>query len=239
MIESLYEDKYLIVCCKPVGLLSEAMPCQKNMPGLLKQQTGVYRIDTLQRLDRNVGGVMVYSKSGKVTPSLMRLMAEHRFTKEYLAVVHGRMPNKQGVMEDYLIKNPRLCKVFVGRESDEKAKFARLSYEVLEEKGEQSLVLVRLITGRTHQIRVQFSHRGFPLVGDTKYGREKEGNNANGKTPIGLWSYHLSFVHPVTHQTVEAYCYPKGNGLFAGFSSLAAMRRENPPGWSSPLAKKQ
>lgn len=215
MIKTFYEDKYIIVCEKPVGVLSEYVTGQKNMPEMLKKQTGAYKIDTIHRLDRNVGGVMVYSKNGKATLPLAKMMANHKFTKEYLAVVYGTLKEKSGVFEDYLVKDKTACKVFAIKQPNEKAKYAKLEYTVLEEANGMSLVKVKLYTGRTHQIRVQFASRGYSLVGDTKYGRQDQ--NDNGKTPIGLWSYHLEFKHPLFNKNLSVLSIPPVKSVFFKF----------------------
>lgn len=214
LIDFLYNDKFIVVCLKPVGVLSEPFDREKNMPELLKRQTKAYKIDVIHRLDRNVGGVMVYSKSSKATEILAKMMASHNFEKEYLAVVNGK-PSPTGVMEDYLLKDKKKCKVFVAKKDTKDAKFAKLEYTVLGEKNGLSLVRIKLHTGRTHQIRVQFASRGFSLVGDTKYG--KQDTKDNGKTPIALYSFRLAFSHPISKKQIEGFSLPKPNGPFALF----------------------
>ncbi len=208
MIPVLYEDKYLILCEKPVGVLSAPEPGRRqNMPDLLKKQTRAYRIDVIHRLDQPVGGVMVYSKSSKATPGLYKQMAGHHFIKEYLAVVTGIPATPQGEWVDWLLKDAARCKSRTVRPGTPGAKEAKLSYQVLQTvvKDGMSLTLVRiqLYTGRTHQIRVQFSSRRLPLLGDEKYG----GASLDMKG-LPLWSCHLKFRHPVTGQDVEGVSLP-------------------------------
>lgn len=213
-MEILYEDKYIVVCEKPVGILSEPFAREKNLPELLKKQTRAYKIDVIHRLDRNVGGVMVYSKSSKATEILSKMMAKHDFEKEYLAVVEGRIDGA-GVMEDYLYKDKKNCKVYIVDKEYKDAKYAKLEYEAIAFKKGMSLVKVKLYTGRTHQIRVQFAKRGFYLLGDTKYGNQD--SNDNGKTPIALFSFHLGFLHPISKVKLDYYKLPDIKGDFSLF----------------------
>ncbi len=209
MIHTLFEDKYLVVCEKPVGVLSAPEPGKRrNMPDLLQKQTRAWRIDIIHRLDQPVGGVMVYSKSSKATPSLYKQMASHRFVKEYLAVVQGVPTAPAGEWTDWLLKDTARCKSRTVREGTAGAKEAKLSYRALATVHKDgvplTLVKVRLFTGRTHQIRVQFSSRRMPLLGDDKYGGSG-GENFRG---LGLWSYRLAFRHPVTGAPLDNVCPP-------------------------------
>ncbi len=208
-VKVLYEDKFLVVCVKPVGVLSAPEPGKRrNMPELLQKQTRAYRIDIIHRLDQPVGGVMVYSKSSKATPSLYKQMAGHEIVKEYLAVVCGVPKEPCGRLEDWLLKDRDKCKSRVVPPQTRGAKAAALSYRVLATVtygGEPlTLVKVRLHTGRTHQIRVQFSSRRLPLLGDEKYG----GKAMDAFKGLGLWSYHLAFRHPTARASVDEACPP-------------------------------
>jgi len=176
-VEILYSDADIIVCVKPVGVDSE-----HEMPQLLSGT--VY---TLHRLDKNVGGVMVYARTKQAAARLSRDIQEGLLEKEYLALVHG-IPPKSGDWEDLLFKDSRKNKVFVVKKQRSGVKSARLSYTRLTDDN-PSLVRIRLYTGRSHQIRVQFSSRGYPLVGDHKYGsRAKE-------TEPRLFCCCLRFAH--------------------------------------------
>lgn len=166
MMDILYSDKDLAVCVKPVGVDSE-----HEMPQLLKEQLGG-DIFTLHRLDKNVGGVMVYARSKTAAAELSRLIQENKMVKEYVALVHGAVPEK-GDWEDLLFKDSRKNKVFVVKRQRAGVKKARLEFTRLSE-GDPAAVRVRLHTGRSHQIRVQFASRGFPLVGDHKYGAKDD-----------------------------------------------------------------
>ena len=161
-MQILYSDRSLVACIKPVGLDSEA-----EVPAALKEILGG-EIFPIHRLDQNVGGVMVYARTKAAAASLSKAVQEGLMVKEYVALVHGTPPER-GDWEDHLFKDSRKNKVFVVKKERKGVKLARLEFDRLT-AGEQSLVRIRLHTGRSHQIRVQFSSRGFPLVGDHKYG---------------------------------------------------------------------
>lgn len=162
-MDILYSDKDLAVCIKPVGLDSEA-----EVPGALKEQLGG-EVFPLHRLDKNVGGVMVYARTKAAAAALSKAIQNGDMVKEYVAKVHGEPP-QSGVLTDLLFKDSRKNKVFVVKKARTGVKEAKLQYRHLGD----GLVHVRLFTGRSHQIRVQFSSRGFPLVGDHKYGSRSE-----------------------------------------------------------------
>lgn len=181
----LFEDESIIVCVKPVGISSE-----EGMVSALSEITGC-NCFTLHRLDTAVGGVMVYAKTKNAAAFLSKEIAEKRFEKKYLAVVSGCLEETSGEMCDLLFKDSRKNKSYVVKRERKGVKKARLTYKVLQKKGDKSLVEVTLDTGRSHQIRVQFSHRKMALVGDGKYG-------SRVNSDIGLFSFSLTFVHPVT-----------------------------------------
>ena len=178
-MEILYEDKQIAVIEKPVGLDSE-----KDIPKELENQLGG-SFYTVHRLDQNVGGVMVYARDSKTAAELSRQIQNGNFIKEYVAMVHGT-PEETGDWTDLLFKDSRKNKVFVVKKERTGVKKARLTYSRLR-AGEQSLVRIRLYTGRSHQIRVQFASRGYPLVGDHKYG-----SKAKETAPM-LYSCSVSF----------------------------------------------
>ena len=165
-MDILYSDHGIVVCVKPVGLDSEL-----EVPDALRDQLGG-DIFPIHRLDKNVGGVMVYARTKQAAASLSKAVQEGTMVKEYVAMVHGTPPER-GDWEDLLWKDSRKNKVFVVKRMRGGVKKARLEFTRLS-AGEASLVRVRLHTGRSHQIRVQFSSRGFPLVGDHKYGSRDE-----------------------------------------------------------------
>ena len=161
-MEILFSDRNIAVCVKPVGLDSES-----DVPAALKEALGG-EIFPIHRLDKNVGGVMVYARTKQAAASLSKAVQEGSMVKEYVALVHG-MPPESGDWEDLLWKDSKKNKVFVVKRMRGGVKKARLEFTRMS-AGETSLVHIRLHTGRSHQIRVQFSSRGFPLVGDHKYG---------------------------------------------------------------------
>ncbi len=158
----LYEDTDIFVIVKPVGLCSE-----HEVPAALGGE-----IYTIHRLDKNVGGVMVYARTKAAAAALSKAVQDGSMVKEYVAKVHGTPPEK-GDWENWLFKDNKKNKVFVVKKQRSGVKYARLEYTTLA-SGEESLVRIRLHTGRSHQIRVQFASRGFPLVGDHKYGSRDE-----------------------------------------------------------------
>lgn len=165
-VEILFENREFAVCVKPVGLESQA-----QVPEELSRMLGgdFYPV---HRLDLNVGGVMVYARTKAAAAALSRAIQEGAMVKEYVAMVHGAPP-EAGDWEDLLLKDSAKNKVFVVKRMRGGVKKARLEYRRLTE-GETSLVRIRLHTGRSHQIRVQFASRKFPLVGDHKYGARDE-----------------------------------------------------------------
>lgn len=178
-MDILYQDEALCVCIKPVGLDS-----QIGVPEALKAQLGG-EFYPVHRLDENIGGVMVYARTSKAAAMLSREIQAGTFVKEYLAQVHGTPP-EQEVWEDLLFKDSRKNKVFVVRRERAGVRKAKLEFTRLT-AGETSLVTIRLYTGRSHQIRVQFASRGFPLVGDHKYG------SRDARTAPMLFSYRITF----------------------------------------------
>ena len=195
-LKILYEDAHLVICCKPVGVLSEDSESGRCMPQLLREhylaqgQKNPY-IATVHRLDKITGGVMVFARSAAAASILSGQVREHRFRKIYLAVVRGD-PGQGGIWRDMLGRDPVRRVTYIAREPGKDVRPAELSYETLAVREGLSLVRVTLHTGRTHQIRVQFAGRGFPLVGDRKYGGAGDGE------ALALWAWRLGFTHPET-----------------------------------------
>ena len=180
-MEILFFDKHIMVCVKPVGMDSE-----HDLPQALSQQLGG-EVFPIHRLDKNVGGVMVFARTKSAAASLSRSVQEGTMVKEYIAMVHG-VPEKSGDWTDLLFKDSSKNKVFVVKKERKGVKMARLEYIRLTDS-EPATVRVRLHTGRSHQIRVQFASRGFPLLGDHKYGARDE------HTAPRLFSCRLTFPH--------------------------------------------
>ena len=189
-MEILFSDKEIVVCIKPVGMDSE-----QDVPQALQQQLGG-EIFTLHRLDKNVGGVMLYGRTKASAARFSKLIQDGQLIKEYVALVHGTPP-QEGDLTDLLWKDSSKNKVFVVKRERRGVKKARLTYQLLR-AGEQSLVRVRLYTGRSHQIRVQFASRGFPLVGDHKYGSREVAS-----APM-LYSCCLTFPYGGKEQKFES-----------------------------------
>lgn len=209
----LYQDERILVCCKPAGLLST--DDENGLPAVLRTQLGDAHacIRTVHRLDAAVSGVMVYARSQMAASLLSEQIREGKFQKEYLAVLHGAPEAPAGELRDLLWRNRSTRRTVVVAEPRKEAKRARLLYRVLAEANGMSLVQIRLLTGRTHQIRVQLSSRGLPLVGDRKYGRGDEDGCA-----IALWSYRLRFFHPQTDEPLEFSLEPPACAPWTDFS---------------------
>lgn len=190
-MDILYSDKHITVVIKPVGLDSE-----NQVPAALKEALGG-EVFPIHRLDQNVGGVMVYARTKQSAANLSKAVQEGTMVKEYVAKVHG-VPPEQGDWEDLLWKDSQKNKVFVVKRLRGGVKKARLEFTRLATDGETSLVRIRLHTGRSHQIRVQFSSRGFPLVGDHKYGSRDD------RTAPMLFSCRITFPYRGETRSFEA-----------------------------------
>ena len=217
----LYEDKYLIVCEKPVGFESQRSSSGKeDMLALLSR----YRVEKgedgyvglVHRLDVATGGAMIYSKREDMTGKLSALVQSSDYKKTYLAVVHGEPIDLEGELRDLLYHDKQKNKSYVCDKKRQGVKEAVANYRLLEtaerENGEKmSLVEVELITGRTHQIRVQFASRKMPLVGDGKYG------SRDNKASCALWSHRVEFTHPITKKVITTESFPPSDypwGMF-------------------------
>lgn len=222
MLNVIYEDNHVIVVEKPCNVPSQADKTgDADMLTLVKayikekyQKPGDVYLGLVHRLDRPVGGIMVFARTSKAASRLSEAIRINDFSKKYLAVVEGIFEEKTGTFEDYLFKDEALNKSRVVSKEKKGAKFAKLSYEVVEECEDMSLVKINLETGRHHQIRVQFSHAGHPLIGDQKYGKSAPG------VQIALWAYELEFKHPVKDEVMKFTCMPAKVGVWKDFSKI-------------------
>lgn len=196
----LYEDNHLLFVEKPVNIpVQEDRSKDQDLLNLLKedlkiryQKPGNVYLGMVHRLDRPVGGAMVFSKTSKAASRLSDAIRRQAVEKKYLAVVRGKPKKKYGLLKDYLVKDKRENKVYTAHPENKNAKEAKLEYEVIGSKENLSLLSIKLHTGRPHQIRVQLSSRDLPLYGDQKYGEKV---NQTGEQ-IALWSETLVIEHP-------------------------------------------
>ena len=195
-MEILYSDAQILVCVKEPGVLSTDEP--GGVPELARLALGEPGADvrTVHRLDRAVGGLMVLARSAGAASELSRQIREGSFGKTYLAVVHGTVP-EAGSLRDLLYRDRARKMTFVTREPGKDAREALLDYRRLAAAGDMSLVEICLHTGRTHQIRVQFASRGWPLAGERKYDTRED------PWPLALWSAGLRFRHPETGEELS------------------------------------
>ena len=205
----IYEDNHIIVVEKPAGILTQADSSGEiDMQLLLKQyikekynKPGNVFVGIVHRLDRNVGGIMVFARTSKGASRLSEEIREHRFKKRYIAIVDGILKNKEEILEDYLLKDEKNNIVKIVDRENKQSKYAKLDYKVIKQEKNRTMVSINLHTGRAHQIRAQFASRGHALIGDTKYGKIKN-------TAIALWAYEIEFKHPVKDETMKFTLMP-------------------------------
>ncbi len=202
-MELIFQDRDFVVCVKPARVLSTDEP--GGMPELVRQALGDPNatVRTVHRLDRVVSGLMVLARSKKAAAELSRQIRCGEFQKEYLAVVQGTPAPTQGTLRDLLLRDKAERKTYIATQPGKDVQEAILHYRVLATAQNMSRVHIRLETGRTHQIRAQFSGHGMPLVGDRKYGTQEE-----PMCEIALWSHRLAFRHPYTGEPVEFVLEP-------------------------------
>ncbi len=189
-MQILYQDSDIVVCVKPARVLSTDEP--GGLPELLRAELGTKDFRTVHRLDRVVSGLMVVARNAAAASELSQQIRENEFEKEYQAVVHGRPDAESGTLRDLLGRDKARKMTYVATEPGKDIQEAVLDYWVLAKNADFSKVRIRLHTGRTHQIRVQFASRAMPLVGERKY------SEVNDPCEIALWSYRLGFTHPKT-----------------------------------------
>lgn len=210
-----YEDNHIIVVVKPQGVPSQddetgdasMVTLVKEYLAVTHNKPGNVYLGLVHRLDRPTGGVMVFAKTEKAANRLSEAIRNAEVEKKYVAVVNGIMEEKMGRMTDYLYKYASKNMVQVVPAATTGAKLAVLDYKALAANSEDnSLVGIQLLTGRSHQIRVQMAHRGHSLLGDSKYGTLKGAN----PYPLALWAYELRFVHPVSKENMVFRVLPDG-----------------------------
>ena len=196
-MELIYVDEDILVCLKPARVLSTDEP--GGVPDLAREALGDPKADvrTVHRLDRVVSGLMVLARNGKAASELSRQIRDNEFEKEYMAVVHGMPDTQTGTLRDLLGRDKARKMTFVASEPAKGVQEAVLDYFLLNTAENMSRVRIRLHTGRTHQIRVQFASRNLPLVGERKY------SELDDPCEIALWSYRLAFTHPRTGERME------------------------------------
>lgn len=201
-IKIIKEDESVLICIKPAGVLSTDEP--GGMPELVRETIGNPQADvrTVHRLDRVVSGLMVLARNGETASELGKQIMNGHFEKEYLAVVHGKPDENQGTYTDLLQRDKKERKSYVVKKMAKGVQEAVLEYRVLQCCRDMALLRIRLKTGRTHQIRAQFSSRNMPLVGDRKYSTLEDGCD------IALWSYRLAFNHPETGERIDIRLQP-------------------------------
>ena len=201
-MELIYCDEAIVVGVKPARVLSTDEP--GGMPELVREALGDPKADvrTVHRLDRVVSGLMVLARNAEAASELSRQIREQTFQKEYLAVIHGSPKEETGRLRDLLLRNKQERKTYVVEEPAKGVQEAILTYQVQNRTADMTMVRIQLETGRTHQIRAQFSSRDLPLVGDRKYSLLED------ECEIALWSYRLAFTHPVTGKKMEFVLEP-------------------------------
>lgn len=217
-LEVLYEDNHIIVVVKPCNILSQADSTKdEDMLTIVKKyikekynKPGNVYLGLVHRLDRPVGGIMIFARSSKAASRMTEMIKNHKFTKKYLAIIHGIMNDDEGILKDYLLKKEDGNTIVTTKD---KGKYSELKYKVLEKNKKEnlSLVEIELLTGRHHQIRVQFASRHYPLYGDQRYG-------VQDNKQIALWAYQLTIMHPTLKKEMTFRYLPnideKSWGLF-------------------------
>ncbi len=196
-MELIHVDRDIVVCIKPPRVLSTDEP--GGLPELVREALGdpEANIRTVHRLDRVVSGLMVLARTRKSASELSRQIRDGEFDKEYLAILHGVPADEQATLRDLLLRSKEEKKTYVVKEPGVNVQEAILNYTLLSKTATLSRVRIELVTGRTHQIRAQFSSRNLPLVGDRKYGLCEDA------CEIALWSHKIAFHHPYTGKRME------------------------------------
>ncbi|MGI6665563.1 MAG: RluA family pseudouridine synthase [Christensenellaceae bacterium] len=227
----IYEDNHVLVAEKPHMIPSQGdasgdesmvLRVKTYLKETYKKPGNIY-LGLLHRLDRPTGGLMLFAKTSKAATRLSKEIKEQRVTKKYLAVVHGS-PKKKEKLEDYLYKDKKENIVYVCDTEKKDAKYAALTYETLAKGENKSLLDITLATGRSHQIRVQLSSRGFPIVGDVKYGKGE-------RTGLLLYAYQIGFLHPTLKKQILVTHLPCATEFAPFAAEIAALQAENQEIW--------
>ena len=220
----LYEDNHLLVIEKPIGILSQGDHTgDPNLVDLLKdflkrkyQKPGNVYLGMIHRLDRPVGGVMVFGKTSKATSRLQEQMKSGEIYKTYLVVTESHPPVEEGSLIHYLSKDEERNKTKVYDAPHKDAKKCQLDYTVLANYNGRCLMKIDLHTGRSHQIRAQLAHISCPICGDTKYGKQR----VKSTDDIALFAYKLEFIHPVSKEEMYCASYPEIKGYWKGLAGF-------------------
>lgn len=218
----IYEDDGILVCRKQAGIPVETKDLRtKDLVSMvrtyLQETTGNSYAAVINRLDQPVEGLVLFAKTKEAAKKLSLQLTSHGMGKNYYAVVTGNLTEEAGELIDYLKKDARKNTSVVVSAQEADAKRAELKYQVIEKREGKTLVKIHLITGRHHQIRVQFAHANAPLWGDTKY--NEQFSNQRGVT-VALCAYQLSFVHPMKNKKMQFEIKPEG-AIFHEFTSLS------------------
>ena len=226
-LKILYEDNHIIVVIKPPNIPSQGDKTEdEDMLTIIKKyikeeynKPGNVYLGLVHRLDRPVGGVMVFAKTSKAAARLSEQVRNKVFKKEYLAIVDGKPKDKKGTLENYLLKNEKNNTSKVVKEGAKNSKYAKLDYEVLKYNEEINLSLLKILlhTGRHHQIRVQLSNMGHSICGDQKYGTRGRGKQ------ISLWAYKLTIEHPITKEEMAFTGLPEEVGPWVMIKDINIM----------------
>lgn len=226
-LKVIYEDNHIIVVEKPVNIPSQGDKTGDiDMLTIIKEyikekynKPGNVYLGLIHRLDRPVGGVMVFAKTSKAAARLSEQVREKEFQKSYLVIVDGKMEKEKEILEDYLLKNEKTNTSKVVKEGTKNSKYASLDYEVLKYDKELNLSVLKILlhTGRHHQIRVQLSSRGHSIYGDQKYGGRGHGKQ------IALWAYKLQISHPVSKEKMDFIDIPEKIGSWKIIENINIM----------------
>lgn len=226
-LKVIYEDNHIIVVEKPVNIPSQGDKTGDiDMLTIIKEyikekyhKPGNVYLGLVHRLDRPVGGVMVFAKTSKAASRLSEQVREKQFQKTYLVIANGKMKQNKGTLEDYLLKNEKANMSKVVKEGTKNSKFAKLDYEVLKYNEELDLSVLKILlhTGRHHQIRVQLSSRGNSIYGDQKYGGRGHGKQ------ITLWAYQLKIIHPISKEEMTFTAIPDKSGSWKILDDIESL----------------